>query len=434
MNDKNDRYVSHGRRLNPAELEIDLFCKGIRIHESCNLGEDARLFARARAGLGSGLEIMIPAKRNVWLNVPVIEPFAAYSPYELRRADGGYQVFHSKDQESYSVHIPPEPDWYSQETSNGVLMREIGVLQGTYLGIYLSKVCAFWDSDPKDNCRFCATGLNVGVDGADKAEKTVDEVIEVAQAAKEKSGTTFVHFNTGYQHGKGIDLCAPFVKAMKERVGLLTGVQAIPTRDLWKYDWLFDCGCDHISFCYELHNPEYFSRYLPGKQKLIGQDTFFKAMEYTSSKLGKGRVSGEIIAGIEPVEDTLKAIDYITGIGAFPTVCIFRPVQGTAMEDWPSPSFDDMVVVFRHVYEACMKNGVPVGLAPNIEVSLVVQPSDAEYLVEPSLTYYLYKMKLALMKQVARPIFKKQLQPHPIAADAEHTPEPPATHECAAKT
>lgn len=434
MNVKSDRYKSHGRRLNPAELEIDLFCKGIRIHESCDLEHDARLFAQARAGLGSGLEVIIPAQRPIWLNVPVIEPFATYSPYELRRTDGGYQVFHFKDREAYPVRLPKEPEWYSLKTSSGMLMREIGVLQGTYLGIYLGKVCGFWDPELRMNCRFCATGLNVGKKGADKEEKTVDEVVEVALQAKEKSGTTFVHFNTGYQQGLGVDVCTPFVKAIKERVGLLTGVQAIPTKDLWKYDWLFDCGCDHISFCYELHNPDYFARYLPGKLKFLGQDTFFRAMEYCCGKLGKGRVSGEIIAGIEPVEDTLKAIDYITGIGAFPTVCIFRPVKGTEMEDWPSPPFDDMVTVFRHVYESCMRNGVPIGLAPNIEVSLVVQPTDAEYLVRPSLRYYLYKMKLALLKTLAGPLFKKQLQPHPIAADAEHPPTPDTPScACAAK-
>ena len=108
----------------------------------------------------------------------------------------------------------------------------------------------------------------------------------------------------------------------------------VPTLDLWKYDWLSDLGADHFSFCYEFHNPEYFARLLPGKQNTVGQDSFFRAMEYTSAKLGKGAVSGEIIAGVEPIEDTFAAIDYITSVGAFPTVCVFRPVIGADMEDY----------------------------------------------------------------------------------------------------
>ena len=42
--------------LNPCELEIDLFCKGIRIDPNCALEQDARFIARTRAGLGSGLD------------------------------------------------------------------------------------------------------------------------------------------------------------------------------------------------------------------------------------------------------------------------------------------------------------------------------------------------------------------------------------------
>ena len=95
------------------------------------------------------------------------------------------------------------------------------------------------------------------------------------------------------------------------------------------------------------------------------------------------------------------------------------------MQDWNSPRYEDMVVVFKHVYEACMKNGIPIGMAPNIEVSLVVQPNDAEYLVEPSLRYYWYKTKLAVMRSAAQFIFQREMKPHPVAADADHAPVPP---------
>ena len=41
-------------------------------------------------------------------------------------------------------------------------MNRIGVLQGTYLGVYINTVCAFWNDSPSLNCRFCTTGENVG--------------------------------------------------------------------------------------------------------------------------------------------------------------------------------------------------------------------------------------------------------------------------------
>lgn len=403
---------------NPAVLEIELFCKGLRIDPSCTLGEDGRLFLRTRAGLGSGLELIIPAPdKEIWVNIPVEEDFAAESPFRLLKHGSAYILADDRDPHvHYDVKIPAQPRWYADATGRGIPMAKVGVLQGTYLGIYIGQTCLFWCDDPRMNCKFCATGLNVGVNEA--VHKTVDDVVETALRAKEESGVTFVHFNSGHQGGRGLDTVAPYVKAIKEKVGALVGVQVMPTPDLWKYDWLIDLGTDHFSFCYEFHNPEYFQKLLPGKHATVGQQTFFRAMEYTARKMGKGRNSGEIIAGIEPVEDTKRAIDYITSVGCFPTVCIFRPVIGSDMEHYPSPKPEEMIEVMRHVYESCMRRGIPTGMAPNIEVSLIVNPDDAKYLAPASLLKGLYEMRRRVTKALAAPVFARKMRAHPVPVDA----------------
>ena len=73
-------------RLNPGELKIALFCRGLRIGPGCNLEEDARFLSRTRAGLGSGLDLVIPGElKDLWVNVPVEEDFVEVDP----RADVG---------------------------------------------------------------------------------------------------------------------------------------------------------------------------------------------------------------------------------------------------------------------------------------------------------------------------------------------------------
>jgi hypothetical protein len=402
-------------RLNPCELEIDLFCKGMRIDPSCALVEDGRGVSRTRAGLGSGLELVLPGSlKDIWMNVPVEEDFARASPYRLVKSGSGYWVEDDRAGLRYPVRVPSEPAWYARRTSSGTPMRRIGVLQGTYLGIYISNSCLFWYSDPSMHCRFCTTGANVGVN--EVALKGLEDVVEVARAAREESGVTFVHFNSGYSK-RCHEEAAPFVKAVKDRVGGLIGLQLMPSRDLSVYDRLIDLGVDHFSFCYEFQNPEYFARYLPGKEANLGQQAFFDALEYTARKLGKGAVSGEIIAGVEPIEDTLRAIDYITGVGAFPTVCIFRPVIGSDMERHPSPRYDDMRIVFQHVYDACRRNRIPIGLAPNLEVSLICQPDDTRYLANPGVSTWMYEAWLAAMRRLAQPVFRSRMAPR-LAADA----------------
>lgn len=398
--------------LNACELEIALFCVGMRLPPDVAL-TGARSVSRTRAGLGSGLEIAIPApslaKREIWMNVPVAEPFAQASPYRLAGGpDRGYTVVDDRDGAAYPVRLPQEPSWYARLTSRDVPMNRIGVLQGTYLGIYVNPVCAFWNFIPRQNCQFCTTGQNVG--SAESAVKTIDDVVETCWAAKEESGVTFVHLNGGFQGSRGLAFIAPYVEAIKKDVGLLVGVQLTPQFDFAAYDALIALGVDHFSFCLELFDPEWFARICPGKSRVHGQAVYFDAMTYCASRMPHGAVSGEIIAGIEPLANTLTAIDEIAARGAFPTVCIFRPTIGSDMEQWPSPRYEDMRRVMQHVYEACRRHWLPIGAAPNIEVSLVVNPDDAALLAERDAAFYCYEAYRWLSRLAAVPVFWRRMR------------------------
>ena len=398
---------------NACELEIDLFCRGMVVPGDVSLA-GARTVSRTRAGLGSGLEVAIPTgsplKDEIWVNVPVEESFAKRSPYRLTGGPAdGYGIVDERTHEAYPVRLPPAPSWYERETSRGVLMTQVGVMQGTYLAIYVNPVCAFWHATPSLKCKFCTTGDNVGT--RESALKSIDDVVETCWAAKDESGITFVHLNGGYQGGRGLEFITPYVKAIKERVGLLVGVQLAPERDFSRYDELVALGVDHFSFCVELMDPRWFAAICPGKAAVHGQQLYFDAMAYCVGLMPKGAVSGEIIAGLEPTEGTLAAIDRITGLGAFPTVCIFRPTIGSAMEDWEPSQYDEMRRVMVHVYEACHAHWLPIGVAPNIEVSLVVSPDDAALLVERRAGFYIYEAYRRLAHAVAGPVFRQRLRP-----------------------
>jgi hypothetical protein len=177
-----------------------------------------------------------------------------------------------------------------------------------------------------------------------------------------------------------------------------------------EYDALIEAGVDHFSFCYEFEDPEMFARVCPGKAKTVGQHAFFDAMEFTSLRLGKGRVSGEIIAGVESIAATKRGIDRIVDAGAFPTVCIFRPTIDSEMQDVPPPDPEAMKEVFAYLYEACRRASIPIGILP-IEVSLVVQPEEAGALVEPSFGKTMYSLKNRALRQIARPYVAWKLRP-----------------------
>ena len=160
-------------RNNPSLLKLDLYCKGARLDDSCLVEEQGgRKILRTRAGLGSGLECILPG--GYWTNVPVQESFAAKSPYLLRHANDRFLLEHDVLGHVAEIALSPRPDWYTRKTATGKPMTRIGSLQGTYLGVYPSKVCEYWLEKPKEQCRFCSVGLNLGADDAD--EKSVNEV------------------------------------------------------------------------------------------------------------------------------------------------------------------------------------------------------------------------------------------------------------------
>jgi hypothetical protein len=426
--------------FSPIELEIELFCRGIRIDRSCELGEDARRISRTRAGLGSGLELVIPGKRkDLWVNVPVLERFAGRSPFTLihdperRKHEPRYRIRDQRDGSSYDVRIPPEPAWYGRKTSSGAEMSRIGVLQGNYLGVYVSNTCLYWAGSPSTACKFCTTGKNVGL--SEIRGKKVADVVEVALAARDESGSIFTHLNTGYHFEDvdryekihGLRQCEPFVRALRAEVGGFIGVQCmpVPRRMFHEYDALIEAGADHFSFCFEFEDPAVFARLCPGKAATLGQPAFFEAMDYTAKRLGPGRVSGEIIAGLEPLAATKRGIDRIVAAGAFPTVCIFRPTIGSELENVPPPEPDEMKEVFAHVWETCRRAGLAVGVLP-IEVSLVVQPEETRELAPPSAASTFYGWKLSALRQLARPYVNWKRRPRPLVNSNHGAPTRPA--------
>src|SRR5678815_5279210 len=186
-------------RKNPGLLKLDLYCRGIKLHDSATIEDKGgRKILRTRAGLGSGLELILPG--GLWTNVPVVEEFVAASPYTLAWRDGAFWIDHDTLGRVATVHLSPQPAWYGRTTSTGKRMTMVGTLQGTYLGVYPSKVCDYWLKQPdKEQCKFCSVGLNLGTD--DGSEKSVQEVVEVVKAAREESGITYVDFNTGHYDG-----------------------------------------------------------------------------------------------------------------------------------------------------------------------------------------------------------------------------------------
>ena len=79
------------------------------------------------------------------------------------------------------------------------------------------------------------------------------------------------------------------------------------------------------------------------------------------------------------------------------------------MPVWPPPKFEDMRRVLAAVYDACRRHRVPIGLAPNIEVSLVVSPDDAALLAPMTVGTMAYEGWRRALRLAARPVFTRRM-------------------------
>ena len=80
----------------------------------------------------------------------------------------------------------------------------------------------------------------------------------------------------------------------------------------------------------------------------------------------------------------------------------------------------DMRKVMAAVYDACRRHRIPIGLAPNIEVSLVVNPDDAALLAPRNAGFYSYEVWRRSLRVAARPVFRRRLRPgvlRPVPAE-----------------
>ncbi|HXO43514.1 MAG TPA: hypothetical protein VN999_18845, partial [Thermoanaerobaculia bacterium] len=145
-----------------------------------------------------------------------------------------------------------------------------------------------------------------------------------------------------------------------------------------------------------------------------GLDRYLEAIRYCAALAGKGPrrepwvTNGEIIAGLEPPESSIAAIDWIASVGAIPTVCVFRPLTGTDLEHLPPPRTEELVPVFRRLYEASMEHRLPIGCAPNVHVSLVLLPEECASLSDRRFRWQ--RARLAALRTAFGLDFRRRLE------------------------
>jgi hypothetical protein len=91
----------------------------------------------------------------------------------------------------------------------------------------------------------------------------------------------------------------------------------------------------------EIWDKNIFKTVCPGKDKECGGwDHWVKALEYAVKVFGFGKVSSNIVSGIEPKESILQGVEYLASKGVICLAGVWRPSRGSSYEGHQSPTVD----------------------------------------------------------------------------------------------
>ncbi len=322
-----------------APLKNRLLCIGVRVPDEIKSGR--------KAGAGPAGGKYLKVGESV-VNAPIYG-FSEDSSISLDFFDGSYYL--SENGDRHKADLVQEPDFYSERTSDGTLMKRIALQHGTNcLATTVCQRCIYWRNGKE--CHFCGIELSLEYDTTVPLKRP-DQLVEVALLA-EKSGLTHCTLTTGTPNldDRGAVLLAEASKALADDTGMKTHVQLEPvSKD--RIEFLKQNGADTIGIHIESLDSGVFRKKCPGKAHQWRR--YWDAWRDAVEVFGDNQVSSYVIIGMgEDVKTTKEGVEKMCEHGVIPFLVPLRPIKGTWMENILPPAPEVMLDYYSHAI-GCMK-------------------------------------------------------------------------------
>ena len=345
MTRKNER-----AETNPLELKVELLCSGARLRTPIDKGR------KAGAGPSGGRYIVLPNGSGV--NVVLWGDFVKKSMWELVTEDKRYFLHRIGEDKEIPVEIVPNPNFYSEKTSDGIPMYKVALLHGTdCLATTAYQRCTYWNTDKR--CKFCGIELSLESQTTIPTKKP-SQFREVVKAAVKENVCNHITLTTGTTKTSdhGAKLLAEIVEEVKAYREIPIHVQVEPPKSNVYLDMLADAGADTIGIHIESFDPTVLKEVCPGKAE-TKLERYFEAWRHSVELFGENQVSSFIIAGLgESDESILRGAEKLAEIGVMPYLVPLRPLAGTEFENRPPPKPSRMISLYKRVAEILEIHGM----------------------------------------------------------------------------
>ena len=251
--------------------------------------------------------------------------------------------------------VPKKPKYYGVQLIRNITVDMIATQYSIFgIGVFLSRLCQFWRAGLQ--CSFCSLG------GARQRDLTLLErpseelVLAAIRAAVELSpDIQFVEWSSGTED----DFNEGFARLLSiaEKTEKMTARRIVqhaitmPPSDLPLIRRL--SLFDQPTFSIEVWNEALFAKLCPGKNLLYGRNEMLRALEAGVGYLGKGRITCNIVAGLDTLSDVLTGLCSLAEIGVVPTTSVFHPDEGSDLADASPPCteyMEEVALALREIY------------------------------------------------------------------------------------
>ncbi|MEL7351641.1 MAG: MSMEG_0568 family radical SAM protein [Cyanobacteria bacterium P01_A01_bin.116] len=283
--------------------------------------------------------------------VPVYTDGAARSPYGISSDRTTGQSYLTRQGQVISpIAFPDQPKFYALQTADGIPYSKIALLHSkNVLATTVLQTCIRYENR-KTACQFCAIGESLAA-GRTIAQKTPEQLAEVAEAAVRLDGVTNMIMTTGTPNttDRGAAYLTACAQAIRSRVDLPIQAQCEPPNDFSWFEKMRAAGIDTLGMHLEAADPAVRAKIMPGKAK-VPVSYYFEAFAAAVKVFGRGQVNTYLLAGLGDSKETLLSISQrLIDIGVYPFVVPFVPIGGTPLEHYSPPKSEFMFELYQAI-------------------------------------------------------------------------------------
>jgi hypothetical protein len=333
-----------------VELKAEILCYGVKVKKDYQ----AHLYSQGiiktkRFGMARGAKIIIG--KRLMVSGTFTDKYAKKSPISLLRK-GNKWFIEREGKGIFEISLLKSPKWYFGKMADNTLAMEHVQLHS--FNMLAASVYGGCDFSQNDVCKFCKRNVSQNA-----RKENLDILSQAVKRAWESTQDCSLALNTGFINttDRGASIFAEAIRKIRHHTPIPIGVEMCPPQRNREIEEMIDAGMDSLMINIEFTNEHYRRKYCPGKSR-IPQENYFDAANYVISQLGEGSVSSVLIAGLTPKKEVIKGAEILVRRSIVPSICAFRPFDGTALQNHPVTSPLEYLEICSKVQELMKTYGV----------------------------------------------------------------------------